>query len=81
MDDPRLSLFASRRRSDSTPEAPKPAPCLLDQVEVVATIGPDFQLLWSRADFARGLKVGDRLMAFVRPAIQNEQQPTGEINE
>ena len=60
-----------RRHNDpETPEGmpkPLPAPCLIDQLEVVAVIGKDFQIKWARPDFAQGLKVGDNLMAFVRP--------------
>lgn len=67
-------LHATRRRSDVAPEATRPLPCLIEQLEVVATIGPGFTLVWAPGVTAQGLKVGDNLMAFIRPE-PNHNQP------
>jgi len=52
----------------------QPAPCLIDQLEIVAVIGEGFQLKWIRQGSAKGLKVGDKLFAFIRPDEPNDEE-------
>jgi len=50
---------------DATLAAPQPA-----QQEPVAVVGSDFQLLWTRHDWSKGLKVGDLLYTALQPVPQ-----------
>lgn len=40
---------------------------LANMLEAVAVVGPAYRLRWCRADWSKGLKVGDNLFAFKRP--------------
>ena len=47
------------------------------QQEPVAVIGSNFQLLWCREDWSKGLRVGDFL--YTSPPAQPQQEPVAEL--